>query len=124
MADAGHARSRCQDLGGSPMNLKTAGWANTRKVTRKARVFGFLAILLSAAHLPGAALAHDEIDRVTGFARDPVHVTAWPGGKKVAVTFAHFVEVFGFGQGPVFRPDLMARNPDLVNEAFRQYAIT
>jgi allantoinase len=96
----------------------------TLKVTRKARVFGCLAILLSAAYLSGAALAHDEIDRVTGFARDPVHVTAWPGGKKVAVSFAHFVEVFGFGQGPVFRPDLMARNPDLVNEAFRQYAIT
>jgi allantoinase len=34
-----------------------------------------------------------------------------------------FVEEFGFGQGPVFRPDLAARNPDLVDEAFRQYAI-
>ncbi|MGA7489344.1 MAG: polysaccharide deacetylase, partial [Xanthobacteraceae bacterium] len=32
-------------------------------------------------------------------------------------------EEFGFGQGPVFRPDLATRNPDLVNEAFRQYAI-
>jgi allantoinase len=31
-----------------------------------------------------------------------------------------FVEEFGFGQGPVFRPDLATRNPDLVNEAFRQ----
>jgi allantoinase len=29
----------------------------------------------------------------------------------------------GFGQGPVLRPDLASRNPDLVNEAFRQYAI-
>jgi peptidoglycan/xylan/chitin deacetylase (PgdA/CDA1 family) len=27
------------------------------------------------------------------------------------------------GQGPVFRPDLASRNPDLVNEAFREYAI-
>ena len=43
-------------------------------------------------------------------------------GKKVAVSFALFVETFGFGQGPVFRPDLATRNPDLVNEAFRQYA--
>jgi len=34
------------------------------------------------------------------------------------------VEVFGFGQGPVLRPDLVSRNPDLVNEAFRQYAVT
>src|SRR5262249_8159729 len=42
---------------------------------------------------------------------------------KVAVSFALFVEEFGFGQGPVFRPDLASRNPDLVNEAFRQYAI-
>jgi peptidoglycan/xylan/chitin deacetylase (PgdA/CDA1 family) len=51
-------------------------------------------------------------------------VAAWPSGKKVAVSFALFVEVFGFGQGPVLRPDLAARNPDLVNEAFRQYALT
>ena len=60
---------------------------------------------------------------MTGFAREPIHVTAWPGGKKVAVSFALFVEEFGFGQGPVYRPDMTARNPDLVNEAFRQYAI-
>jgi allantoinase len=68
-------------------------------------------------------LAQDLTDRVTGFAREPVHVAAWPAGKKVAVSFALFVEEFGFGQGPVFRPDLATRNPDLVNEAFRQYAI-
>src|SRR5512135_2860020 len=37
--------------------------------------------------------------------------------------FALFVEEFGFGQGPVYRPDMITRNPDLVNEAFRQYAI-
>jgi allantoinase len=34
-----------------------------------------------------------------------------------------FVEEFGFGQGPVYRPDLAGRNPDLVNENFRQYAL-
>jgi peptidoglycan/xylan/chitin deacetylase (PgdA/CDA1 family) len=68
-------------------------------------------------------LAQDATDRVTGFAREPVHVAAWPAGRKVAVSFVLFVEEFGFGQGPVFRPDLSTRNPDLVNEAFRQYGI-
>ena len=70
-----------------------------------------------------ATLAQDGADWVTKFPREPVHVAAWPGGKKVAVSFALFVEEFGLGQGPVFRPDLAARNPDLVNEAFRQYGI-
>jgi allantoinase len=70
-----------------------------------------------------ATSAQDLTDRVTGFAREPVHVAAWPAGRKVAISFALFVEEFGFGQGPVFRPDLATRNPDLVNEAFRQYAI-
>jgi len=78
-----------------------------------------------AVHLPsGPTLAQQETDWVTKFPRDPVHVASWPGGKKVAVSFALFVEVFGFGQGPVLRPDLMSRNPDLVNEAFRHYAVT
>jgi hypothetical protein len=35
---------------------------------------------------PGEFGAGD--DPVTGFAREPIHVTAWPGGKKVAVSFA------------------------------------
>jgi allantoinase len=81
------------------------------------------AALLAAILFPTASRAQQNIDRVTGFAREPVHVAAWPGGKKVAVSFALFVEEFGFGQGPVFRPDLAPRNPDLVNEAFRQYGI-
>jgi allantoinase len=85
---------------------------------------GFIAaFVLLFAHLPSAALAQHGIDWVTGFPRDPVHVAAWPSGRKVAVSFALFVEEFGFGQGPVFRPDLASRSPDLVNEAFRQYAI-
>jgi allantoinase len=79
--------------------------------------------LLLAVHFSSATLAQDGIDGVTGFAREPVHVATWPAGRKVAVSFALFVEEFGFGQGPVFRPDLATRNPDLVNEAFRQYAI-
>ena len=80
-------------------------------------------VLLFAAHLVPPASAQNTTDPVTGFARAPVHVAAWPGGKKVAVSFALFVEEFGFGQGPVLRPDLATRSPDLVNEAFRQYAI-
>jgi peptidoglycan/xylan/chitin deacetylase (PgdA/CDA1 family) len=81
------------------------------------------AALWLAVLFPTAALAQDATDRVTGFAREPVHVAAWPAGRKVAVSFVLFVEEFGFGQGPVFRPDLATRNPDLVNEAFRQYGI-
>jgi allantoinase len=99
---------------------------STKAMTRKAREPAFFVAgmaLLLAVHLPSATLAQDGIDRVTGFARDPVHVATWPVGRKVAVSFALFVEEFGFGQGPVFRPDLAPRNPDLVNEAFRQYAI-
>jgi peptidoglycan/xylan/chitin deacetylase (PgdA/CDA1 family) len=94
-------------------------------MTRKARQAGFvtgLLLLLAVAH-PLGVLAQDGTDPVTGFPRDPVHVVAWPAGKKVAVSFVLFVEEFGFGQGPIYRPDLAARNPDLVNEAFRQYGI-
>jgi peptidoglycan/xylan/chitin deacetylase (PgdA/CDA1 family) len=80
-------------------------------------------VVLLAVALPSATLAQDATDAVTGFPREAIHVAAWPAGKKVAVSFALFVEEFGFGQGPVFRPDLASRNPDLVNEAFRQYAI-
>jgi hypothetical protein len=99
---------------------------STKAMTRKAREPAFFVAgmaLLLAVHLPSATLAQDRTDRVTGFARDPVHVAAWPAGRKVAVSFALFVEEFGFGQGPVFRPDMTTRNPDLVNEAFRQYGI-
>jgi len=91
-------------------------------MTRNAREQGFVAgmALLLAVQLPSVALAQDP---VTGFTREPIHVAAWPGGRKVAVSFALFVEEFGLGQGPVFRPDLATRKPDLVNEAFRQYGI-
>jgi allantoinase len=80
-------------------------------------------VMMLAAQLASPVAAQDAIDGVTGFPRQLLHVAAWPGGKKVAVSFALFVEAFGFGQGPVFRPDLANRNPDLVNEAFREYAI-
>jgi hypothetical protein len=95
-----------------------------RELVPEARTLGFaLATLALAIQPPLSAFAQDATEHVTGFAREPVHIAAWPGGKKVAVSFALFVEEFGFGQGPVFRPDLATRNPDLVNEAFRQYAI-
>jgi peptidoglycan/xylan/chitin deacetylase (PgdA/CDA1 family) len=76
-----------------------------------------------ALNLASPASAQEGTDPVTRFRREPIHVVAWPGGKKVAVSFALFVEEFGFGQGPVLRPDLANRNPDLVDEAFRQYGI-
>jgi allantoinase len=96
-----------------------------RELSRRAPAFGFVVAMTFAlgVQLPVAAFAQDGIDPVTRFARDPVHVAVWPGGRKVAVSFALFVEEFGFGQGPVFRPDLATRKPDLVNEAFRQYGI-
>ena len=87
------------------------------------RLIAALAALL-AVHLAPAALAQDGPDWVTKFPRDPVHVAAWPASKKVAASFALFVEEFGFGQGPVFRPDLATRNPDLVNENFREYSLS
>ena len=97
----------------------------TLLVVAAARKVGFATGMASlvAACLPSSTLAQDRTDGVTGFPRDPIHVAAWPAGRKVAVSFALFVEEFGFGQGPVFRPDLASRNPDLVNEAFRQYGI-
>ena len=85
------------------------------------------ACLIAAATLvvlAAAAVAQDGTDWITKFPRAPVHVAAWPGGKKVAVSFALFVEEFGFGQGPVYRPDLASRSPDLVNENFRQYSLS
>jgi allantoinase len=78
---------------------------------------------LLAVHFAGPALAQEGADWVTAFPRAPIPVAVWPAGRKVAISFALFIEEFGFGQGPVFRPDLASRNPDLVNEAFRQYAI-
>ena len=93
---------------------------------RRVCTTGFIAAMafLMAAHVSGPARAQDGTDWITKFPREPIPVAAWPGGKKVAVSFVLFVEEFGFGQGPVLRPDLATRNPDLVNEAFRDYAIT
>jgi allantoinase len=107
------------------MNSATIREVVTRNLRRLGRLRGRAAkiALLLTVLLPAVTSAQPETDPVTGFAREPVHITTWPGGKKVAVSFALFVEEFGFGQGPVYRPDMVPRNPDLVNEAFRQYAI-
>ena len=73
----------------------------------------------------GLVLARAELktDSVTGFPKEVPERTEWMPGKKVAVCFVLDVEVWGFGQGPNFRPEMATRNPDLVNEAFRQYGI-
>jgi allantoinase len=36
------------------------------------------ASLLAAILFPAASRAQQTIDRVTGFAREPIHVAAWP----------------------------------------------
>ena len=99
--------------------------SGVRVMTRKAGQLVFVAgvALLLAVHLPFAALAQDGTDRGHRICARAGPCRDWPSGRKVAVSFALFVEEFGFGQGPVFRPDLATRSPDLVNEAFRQYAI-
>ena len=65
----------------------------------------------------------NNVDWMTGFPREPIHVKNWPNGKKVAVCFVLYVEEWGQGYGPVFRPDMIDRKPDFINESFRQYAI-
>jgi peptidoglycan/xylan/chitin deacetylase (PgdA/CDA1 family) len=62
-------------------------------------------------------------DWITGLPRQDVHLKSWPDGKKVAVCFVLYVEVWGHDQGPKFRPDMNGRQPDIVDEAFRQYGI-
>jgi allantoinase len=81
--------------------------------------FAVIGLLISA----GSAVSENTSDWLTGLPREPIHVKAWPDGKKVAVCFILYVEVWGFGHGPNFRPDMVARDPDVVNESFRQYAI-
>jgi allantoinase len=79
-----------------------------------------VAVLLFATAPTEAQAAKDW---VTGLPREAIHVQAWPGGKKVAVCFVLYVEVWGHDQGPNFRSDMNGRSPDVVDEAFRQYAI-
>jgi allantoinase len=82
-------------------------------------LMALMALLVAAA----PAASQSAPDWITGLPREPIHVKAWPDGKKVAICFVLYVEVWGFGQGPNFRSDMTARDPDVVDEAFRQYAI-
>src|SRR5262245_35713786 len=102
---------------------------NGEKIMRKRgchgmRLSAVLAVLIALLQLPAAsAFADPSTEWITGLPREPIHVSAWPGGKKVAVCFVLYVEVWGHGEGPNFRPDTASRKPDVVDEAFRQYAI-
>ena len=96
----------------------------TRSVCRGTGLSAVLVLLIALLALPAAsALADPTVDWITGLPREPIHVAAWPGGKKVAICFIFDVEVWGHGQGPNFRNDNAGRNPDVVDEAFREYAI-
>ena len=81
------------------------------------------ALCLLGLFVSSAASAQTSKDWITGLPREAMPVKAWPGGKKVAVCFVLYVEVWGHDHGPNFRPDMSDRKPDLVDEAFRQYAI-
>ena len=67
-----------------------------------AQVLAFLAALL-LMYAPLAA--QSGMDWITGLPRHDIAVASWPGGKKVAVAFVLYVEVWGHGQGPNFRPE-------------------
>ncbi len=83
--------------------------------------FGFGATLLLLCSTASAQT--NSLDSITGLPREVIAQKEWKPGKKVAVCFVLYVEVWGQGQGPNFRPDMVNRKPDLVNEAFREYAI-
>ncbi|WP_210495216.1 polysaccharide deacetylase [Microvirga antarctica] len=87
------------------------------------RVLSLLSCLAALLTVAAPAAGQTSNDWTTGLPRQDIKVKAWPGGKKVAVAFVLYVEVWGRGQGPNFRPDMTDRKPDLVDEAFRQYAI-
>lgn len=82
----------------------------------------FVALLAAIALIP-PAMAQTSKDWITGFPREQMPVKAWPDGRKVAVCFIFYVEVWGKDHGPNFRPDMTDRKPDVVDESFRQYAI-
>ncbi|GAB4069867.1 allantoinase PuuE [Ancylobacter sonchi] len=107
-------------LTADPIRPCRGGRGGWRAATGRALLLG----LLAATVLPGASgPARAVQDVITGLPREAVPVTAWPNGKKVAVAFVLYVEDWGVGHGPVLRPDMTERRPDVVNEAFRQYAI-
>jgi peptidoglycan/xylan/chitin deacetylase (PgdA/CDA1 family) len=79
----------------------------------------FFVLLISV----GSAVGAETRDWISGLPRQTVHIQEWPGGKKVAVVFVFYVEEWGYGHGPDFRADTAGRDPDVVDESFRQYAI-
>ncbi|MAT80581.1 MAG: polysaccharide deacetylase [Phycisphaerae bacterium] len=85
------------------------------------RLFGLVLVCLLMA--AATTTSGYRPDPVTGFPQQSIVVDSWPGDKKVAVCFVFYVEVWGFGHGPDFRPDMVKRKPDLVNEYYRQYGI-
>jgi allantoinase len=92
------------------------------------RLGGVAATLLAAAFCilsvsAGSAAGAERKDWISGLPREAVHIQAWPSGKKVAVVFVLYVEDWGYGHGPNFRSDTAVRDPDVVDESFRQYAI-
>jgi peptidoglycan/xylan/chitin deacetylase (PgdA/CDA1 family) len=82
-------------------------------------LLGLTALLASSS----VCSAQTTKDWITGLSREPIHVAAWPDKKKVAVCFVLYVEVWGHDHGPNFRNDMNGRTPDVVDEAFREYAI-
>jgi allantoinase len=62
------------------------------------RLFALTLIGLLAS--AGPARSENTRDWITGLALSPIHVASWPGGKKVAVCFVLYVEVWDHGHGP------------------------
>jgi peptidoglycan/xylan/chitin deacetylase (PgdA/CDA1 family) len=105
---------------------RTSGSNESKHASKRDWKRGGAVILLSLMVLPasaGLALGQATKDWSSGLPREPIHVKAWPEGKKVAICFVLYVEVWGYGHGPNLRPDMVARDPDVVDESFRQYAI-
>ena len=88
-------------------------------------ILAAMAMLLAIVGLAmsgGLARGADNTDWITAMPREPVRVSVWPGGRKVAVCFVLYVEVWGYGRGPNFRSDMVNRDPDMVDESFRELA--
>jgi allantoinase len=98
--------------------------ANTTASTAECSIMPRLVCLLAGLLLLVVPAAAQTVrDWATGLPREAIHVKAWPEGRKVAVVFVLYAEVWGQGHGPNFRSDMVGRTPDIVDEAFRQYGI-
>src|SRR4029077_11615596 len=83
----------------------------------------FLSALLGVIAWASPSYSQTTKDWITGAPREAMPIKVWPDGKKVAVCFVLYVEYWGKGQGQNFRLYAAGRNPDVVDESFRQYAI-